>query len=215
MSDTTDSETDADEPRWQSFASTVKITVRATRCDIVSERDTSHPRYGSEMTRFETEGDLVFDTRLGNNIINVDAYIRPPGDYLYDYPTEIEGDDYVIHTGYSDVDYELNLYVDELRAGAQKRAAEDHSHEVRTLAGWLYLAGGADHVSQADSRVFYVALKTAIEDADDPPDWEIAFMGDPAESHTDRPTVDTLDEALTYAGGGYAAVSKAREADDE
>lgn len=205
------SESTTDDPNWESFDSHIITRVRATKRRRL---DDDHPERSNEKRYFETDGHLVFDNYLRNSMVNVDHYLNAPADWLDGYPTEVHADgdeDIVLHTGYADVDVTFELYQDEVRKGAQKRAAEDFTHEVRTLAEWTWLAGGADHVSETDAKVFLVALKEAIRDTESPEPWALCYGGDPDNwTHKDDPISD-IDEAYTYIKHDFGTVFDRRD----
>ena len=209
----------SDTTAYAAMDSTVHIRIRGTRRQYVQRdqgRHEEHPDSGGETQYVEDEAYFVRENRLGNNLVNVDHYFSPPGDFLYSSSTEIEVDDDVeFHTGYADVEVRLELYRDELRQAAQDRA---HSHEVNVLASWLWQSGSADHLDGSDTREIFLALKDAVEESPDG-EWALCYDGHPEGWNEDRyymEPVTTLEEARIYhRGGGFDAVKTHREETDD
>lgn len=200
------STTEEDDYDWKSTDSNIVIRVRATKKEPLPG--------GRDELYFVTEGDMEHHIHLGASLLNVDYYLQPPADLFYDFNSEFRGatDDAVFYTGFSDYEFAYNLYEDELRRAAHQRAQEDSTHAVNVLAEWLWLAGGADHVSRADAGIFYRALADEVREVT-APEWALAHDGTPDGWMNDHPPVTTLSEAKTYLDGGYAAVIEEREDD--
>jgi len=198
---------------WDKTDSHVIVRADARRHEDI---ETSRPSWTD--VQFVTESYVEFDYHLGLSLVNLDHYLSPAGDWLYDYPDEIQtDDDNSIYVDYTDAEVILEFYQDEVRRAGQKRAAEDFTDPVKTLASWLWQAGGADHISQTDAGVFYAALRKEVESLrsaeEEVPEWALCYGGDPDNwRHEDEtPTVRTLDEAKIYLRGGYDAVETHRE----
>lgn len=194
--------------------SRVIIRISATKKESLgyNRGKESRDRYGEEELFFETEGELILDQRLGNNIVNIDSYFDP--DYTYDYRNQYEAND-AVYSRHTTEDFRFDVWTGELREAAKVRASEDSTEAIRVLAEWLHRAGGADHVKASDANIFYNALRKEIEDTDDPVDWALAFGGDPDEWWHDEDPVTTLEEARIYARGGFKHVTDARTEVDQ
>lgn len=188
--------------------STVVINIAATRKEHIKD-----DLYTAEAIP------VAYEHHIGTSLINLDHYLQPAGDIFYDYPSKVEKGDTTYYLTYADPDFNFNLWRPELLAAAHKRAAEDHTHTVNTLAAWLWQAGNADHVSNTDAGTFYATLRNYIEEmrrADlDVPDWALTYRGDPAEWMHDDDPVTTLAEAKLYATeDGFDAVDRQRASDE-
>jgi len=176
---------------FEQFDSRVIIRVEATKIEQVEPQTVS----------FETEGALVFDEFLGTSIINIDAYFDP--DYIYDKNRRVRTSNGTVYARHTSAEYTFDLFTDELLKAAKVRAAEDATHAVRVLAGWLH-GTNADHVSNTDARLFLSALREAIEEAgDNCPEWAVCYGGDPDEWWHEQPPATTLEEAREFIENGY------------
>jgi hypothetical protein len=187
-----------EKPNWERFHSRVLIRAPAILERTVEEADKEeYPQQRKRDVTFESEGTLVYEYHLRNCMTNVDAYFDP--DYLYDVSQEFWAEDDHVIADFRDVEYEFDVYADELRDGAEVRAWEDSSHEVNVLAGWLYQAVRCGHVTADDQRVFLRAFRRALDDYDDPPDWGLTTYGEPDGRRGVDATITNLEAATSYA----------------
>lgn len=194
----------------------IKIRAEATKIeDLGYKRGTDEPKndgYGDEIVSCHTETIIVIKDTLGNNIVNIEAYFDDS--IALDYPGHLEKSGATYQVPYHDAEVLFNLYSSDLREAARVRAAEDETHEVRQLAEWTYLAGDCKRVDRSEAGIFWRALKDAVDEVDNVPDWALCRGGRPELWRHALEPVTTLDEAREYIQGGYDTVWSYRGDDD-
>lgn len=213
-----------DEDDYRKWESNLTVIVNARRHEPVQEDDepVRGSKFGGDSIEFQHEGDLVFDKRFGNNLVNIEAYFAPPVDQFYDWANEFTQDGVLYTTGYSTYEFRFELFEKELTMAATQRAREDRSHPVQSLAEWAWLAGGADHVADHTAMTIHKALRKAVtacrnHDTKDEPEWALCHGGDPTDDYADPADPPrTLSEAEAYINYGFDAVEGLRkELDDD
>lgn len=203
-----------DRPDYASFDS--RIEVRAdgthiTHLGYTTGGPDTPAKYSDEAVKFRHEGQLVFNNRLGNSLVNVEFYLSPPADWLYDYTSEYgEEDEDLYITDFSSVEVIFDLYHDEVWEAAHVRADEDDTDVEKVLAEWVWLAGGAHHVDEYEARVFVRALRKHLREVTET-DWALCRGGDADNWRHDVEPVADLDEAELFIEGGYEAVKESRD----
>lgn len=199
--------------------------------------DAEMKAYGDSYTEVAHKGTYSEHQRLGNSLVNIDAYLDPAASILVDAPTEwvLEG------TGRKRNDTEpphrvakrigapelsFDIYQHELVEAAKKRAAEDFTHHLRVLAEWFNRAAPANSHDAYDEYENDVFRRTLEDEAEKQPhvSWIVKHGGDPDDWRHDSPPVgnfgaddETHAETLAlgyelkcFQRGGFPAVEKAR-----
>lgn len=148
--------------------------------------------YGGNYADLVSEAKYRLSKRLGNSLVNLEAYLIDDPPVVTDAPTRwnIEGgrqrwnEKEPGHTvanrlGFPEMSFEL--YSSELAEAAKQRAAEDSTHHVRVLAEWAHLAfpdGDDDRFNRSGLSPLTTAL---IKEArtHSSVDWALAFDGSP------------------------------------
>lgn len=215
----------------------VRVTERVEN-DIDHRYDADTKPYGDSFKSLRWEAEWVETDRLGNSLVNLDAYLRDEPNHIVDAPSEwtIDGANYAswhnrevgdreaARSGWPEMKFEL--YENELIEAAKQRALEDASHHVRVLAAWMWLAfpGGED---DRYNRRGMGPLRSALQtEANTHPDvhWALAYGGDPDKWRHDQAPVgyvpdgenyDWERELRAYEGGGYDFVFDREERNDD
>lgn len=212
--------------------------VERVETDWDDRYDAEHKEYGDSYRELSYEGEYTVYERLGNSIVNLDAYFGPDHRFALDAPTEwvIEGRRHKrknVDEGHRQAErlggptLEFTLIENEVIEAAKQRAVEDSTHHIRVLAEWFYRAAPADDdVDFYDTPVNTLRQALLTESLDYPDvDWAVAWGGDPDEWRKDEPPIgafsdeeknldqrfDLRDELVVYAREGYRAVFQQRE----
>lgn len=162
---------------------------------------------------------LINETRLQlqfkpqKSLVNLDYWFDPG--FSVDWPDTVEYGDHTFTLVGSNADLHMMLYDRELRAAARQRAAEDRTHAVNVLASWLHQSEGKDHLDDGLPRTIFRSLKAELDAADEPIDWAVCYEGRPDRWRHEQPPAQTIDEAYAYSKGGYEAVERHRERNDD
>lgn len=192
------------------------VSIETSDSRLIIEVDaTRHEEFelhNHETTEFIThDGQIESTVYLNNNLINLDSYFDP--DYFYDYSATMQKGDVEYVADWSTVEIRGDLFPNEVRKAAKKRAAEDYSYRVRTLAFWLWNAD-KDHIDRSVRSQLYQALRKEVESSDECPEWALCYHGDPDNWRHEMEPVTTLDEAKIYVRDGFKGVQEAREEDN-
>ena len=217
----------------------VRIVERVeTEWDDRYDADTK--KYGDEYCELAHEGEYTIYRRLGNSLVNIDAYFHEDWNTAFEAPDEwvIEGRRYKRQDtppGHREAErhggpeLNFNLIEAELIEAAKQRALEDSTHHVRVLADWFYRAAPATDRTPY-GRWAYAPIKEALHDEamkeSSSVEWAVCYGGNPDEYGADIPPVGLYDvaeydessvvsslssELAAYAYGGMAAVTEQRE----
>ena len=221
--------------------SSVKATfpariVERIETDWDDRYDADTKKYGDSYREIAHEGEYIVHQRLGNSLVNIDAYFDR--DTAFEEPDtwNIEGRRHKrqnVEPGHREAqrlgepELTFDLYESELIEAAKQRALEDSTHHIRVLAEWLYRAAPATDRDLYDKWAARPIKNALLDEAEQAPHvhWALAWGGDPDEYRGDEPPVgrygaddDELaaktsltSELAAYAHGGMAAVEEARE----
>lgn len=186
-----------------------------TNCRIEHEIEPGLKR--GEQT-FISEGTYRDEWYPEKSLINFDAYLDH--DYAHECVgakmCQVDGPDF--YPGHSNLEIRMDAIRVEMRAAARKRAAEDFSHSVKVLAGWL-AQSRKDHLNANIPGMLWACLRDEIEDdlVDEPDDWAVHFSGevDDFTSWNEKDPITDVEEARLFSRGGWDYVDEAREDDDE
>lgn len=202
--------------------------------------DAEMKEYGDSYTEISHEGTYIEHQRLGNSLVNFDAYLDPSATVLVDAPDEwvLEGTrrkrnatepPHRVAKRAGEPELRFDLYQHELVEAAKQRAAEDSTHHLRVLAEWFYRAAPVTETDAYNEYDIDVLRTTLHAESQETPhvDWVVDWGGDPDDwRHDIRPLGsygaddETLAETLPlhrelrlYHVGGVDAVREARDAE--
>jgi hypothetical protein len=215
----------------------VRVNERIEQ-DITDRYDDDLKQYGDSYVNLRYDGERAETQRLGNSLVNLDAYLTNDPHCIVDAPDEwvvdgrahqswsnrSPGDIVLERAGWPDLSFEL--YQRELIEAAKQRAVEDCTHHVRVLACWVYLAfpsGDDDRFGRTGLSPLRATL--AQEAATHPnTSWALCWDGDPDRwDYDDAPVGYDPDEDSTgweqelrhFEAGGFDAVLEQRGDDDD
>jgi len=216
----------------------VEIVERIS-LDYDDRYDADTKRYGDSYTEVAHEGEYREFRRLGNSLVNIDAYLSPDATIAVDAPETwaLEGPRrrswHQKEAGHREAHrlgtctLDFDLYEAELVEAAKQRAAEDATHHIRVLAEWFCRAAPAGDDTLYGKWAISPFRDALLSEAEKKLhiDWALCFGGDPDEWRHDEPPVgsygaddDTLqqkgtvsNETALYLNGGFSAVKENRE----
>lgn len=221
-----------------SFTATYPVRIVERVETNWEDRSSDTKQYGDEYREISHEGEYTVHTRLGNSLVNIDAYFDPDWSLHLDAPDEWVLDGHgrknartppghrqAERLGAPTLDFDL--YEHELIEAAKQRALEDATHHVRVLAGWFSRAAPARESDPFDRWAATPFRRALLQEHHDYPhvDWAVAYMGDPdrwrgdeppvgsygAEEETLATTLELSRELTLYEAGGMASVLQSRD----